>query len=55
MRPHPSDARINKAHLERARGQMPGNAFEDSWNEGRRMALESAVGLALKAESNTNL
>lgn len=55
MRPHPSDARINKAHLERARGQMPGNAFEDSWNEGRRMALESAVGLALKTESNTNL
>jgi hypothetical protein len=55
MRPHPSDARINKAHLERARAQMPGKAFEDSWDEGRRMALESAMSLALLAESNTNL
>jgi hypothetical protein len=55
MRPHPAYARIRKTHLERARAQMSGMAFEDSWNEGRRMALESAVDMALKAESNTNL
>jgi predicted ATPase len=55
MRPHPAYARIRKTHLERARAQMSGMAFEDSWNEGRRMALEAAVDMALKAESNTNL
>ena len=55
MRPHPADVRINRAHLERVRAQMPGNAFEDSWNEGGRITLESAVGLALKTESNTNI
>lgn len=54
MRPHPADVRINNTHLERAHARMPGNAFEDAWNEGRRMAREVAVGLALKAEWSTN-
>jgi tetratricopeptide (TPR) repeat protein len=53
MRPHPSDARINKAHLVRARAQLPGGEFDDAWSEGRGMTLESAVRLALRAESNT--
>ena len=33
---------------------MRGEAFDDAWSEGRGMTLESAVGLALRAESNTN-
>jgi hypothetical protein len=48
MRPHPSDARINRAYLERAREQMPSEAFEKGWIEGREMRLEEAVRLALR-------
>jgi len=49
MRPHPSDASINRAYLDLARERLPAGAFDDAWREGQGMALESGVGLALEA------
>jgi predicted ATPase/transcriptional regulator with XRE-family HTH domain len=48
MRPHPADARLIKTQLDRAQAQLPGSAFDDFWDEGRSMALDAVLGLALK-------
>jgi hypothetical protein len=47
MRPHPPDARINRAYLERARRRLTGEAFEEAWNKGRGMTIEAALDLAV--------
>ena len=47
MRPHPPDARINRAYLERARRRLTGEAFEEAWNKGRGMTIEAALELAV--------
>ncbi len=48
MRAQPADARMNEAQMERARAQFAWWAFEDAWDEGQSIALEAAVGLALR-------
>jgi len=50
---HPSDASINRAYLELARGRLTGQAFEDAWRKGRGMTLEAAIGLARSGPVNT--
>jgi tetratricopeptide (TPR) repeat protein len=47
MQPHPPDARINRAYLELARRRLTSEAFEEAWNRGRGMTIETAVDLAL--------
>ncbi|MGZ6299432.1 MAG: ATP-binding protein [Candidatus Limnocylindria bacterium] len=47
VRQHPADAVTIESRLERARSRMTDAAFEEAWNEGRRLAPESAASLAL--------
>ena len=47
MRPHPFEARINRRHLDQARGQLSADGFEESWEEGCSMTPEKAIDLAL--------
>ena len=47
MRQHPADAIINRRHLERAQELMKMEAFQQAWAEGRGIALNDAVDLAL--------
>jgi non-specific serine/threonine protein kinase len=48
MQPHPPDARIHRAYLSRARRLLTTEAFEKAWTDGRGLAIESAVALALR-------
>ena len=47
MQPHPPDARMNRAYLELARRRLTSEAFDEAWNRGRGMTIETAVDLAL--------
>lgn len=55
MRPHPPDARINRAYLDRARQQLGQKEFKRAWIEGRRMTLQAAVGLARSRAEGSRL
>ncbi|GAC1487064.1 MAG: hypothetical protein NVS1B1_02590 [Candidatus Limnocylindrales bacterium] len=46
--PHPSDARITAACLERARVRLSAPAFDAAWGKGRQLPPPEAVSLALK-------
>jgi predicted ATPase/DNA-binding XRE family transcriptional regulator len=47
MRPHPFEARINRRHLDQARGQLSADAFDEAWEEGCSMTPEKAIEVAL--------
>jgi hypothetical protein len=51
MRPHPSDVRLRQVRFDEARGRLPNLVFDEAWNEGRRMALESALDIASPARA----
>ena len=51
MRPHPLDAVINRAHMDRARSRLGSTAFDQAWAEGRNAPLGPVMAVLATAEN----
>lgn len=52
MRPHPPDAVINRAHMDRARTRLGTTAFDQAWAKGRRASLGGVMEMAMVASGD---